>query len=129
MYGEKAEQCEELKMDLEDVKSMYKSQVKRSLLSYATSLPRYLSDSGLGRGWIVWRVVCFHLLAISRLLLVTHPLHITVSGPISPFTGYVVVPCRTLFPSILRCFDTIFEVPYFTFSSQLLGSIFRYRSM
>lgn len=50
MYGEKAEQCEELKMDLEDVKSMYKSQVKRSLLSYATRRPRYLSDSGLGRG-------------------------------------------------------------------------------
>lgn len=27
MYGEKAEQAEELRMDLEDVKSMYKSQV------------------------------------------------------------------------------------------------------
>lgn len=27
MYGEKAEQAEELKMDLEDVKSMYKQQV------------------------------------------------------------------------------------------------------
>ena len=27
MYGEKAEECEELKMDLEDVKSMYKTQV------------------------------------------------------------------------------------------------------
>ena len=50
MYGEKAEQCEELKMDLEDVKSMYKSQVKRSLLSYARNLPRHPSDSGLGNG-------------------------------------------------------------------------------
>lgn len=28
MYGEKAEQAEELRMDLEDVKSMYKSQVR-----------------------------------------------------------------------------------------------------
>ena len=27
MYGEKAEEAEELRMDLEDVKSMYKSQV------------------------------------------------------------------------------------------------------
>ena len=30
MYGEKAEQCEELRMDLEDVKSMYKTQVNRT---------------------------------------------------------------------------------------------------
>lgn len=29
MYGEKAEECEELKMDLEDVKSMYKTQVEK----------------------------------------------------------------------------------------------------
>ena len=29
MYGEKAEDCEELKMDLEDVKSMYKTQVEK----------------------------------------------------------------------------------------------------
>jgi len=29
MYGEKAEQAEELRMDLEDVKSMYKSQVPK----------------------------------------------------------------------------------------------------
>ena len=29
MYGEKAEECEELKMDLEDVKSMYKTQVQK----------------------------------------------------------------------------------------------------
>lgn len=27
MYGEKAEECEELRMDLEDVKTMYKTQV------------------------------------------------------------------------------------------------------
>lgn len=27
MYGEKEEQCEELKMDLQDVKEMYKLQV------------------------------------------------------------------------------------------------------
>lgn len=29
MYGEKDEECEELKMDLEDVKSMYKTQVEK----------------------------------------------------------------------------------------------------
>ena len=28
MYGEKEEEAEELKLDLEDVKSMYKAQVK-----------------------------------------------------------------------------------------------------
>lgn len=31
MYGEKAEQAEELKMDLEDVKSMYKQQIQELL--------------------------------------------------------------------------------------------------
>lgn len=31
MYGEKAEQCEELRMDLEDVKSMYKTQIQELL--------------------------------------------------------------------------------------------------
>lgn len=33
MYGEKAEQAEELKMDLEDVKSMYKQQVNMKNLT------------------------------------------------------------------------------------------------
>ena len=33
MYGEKAEQAEELKMDLEDVKSMYKQQVNKQNLT------------------------------------------------------------------------------------------------
>lgn len=33
MYGEKAEQAEELKMDLEDVKSMYKQQVNMQNLT------------------------------------------------------------------------------------------------
>lgn len=31
MYGEKAEECDELRMDLEDVKSMYKSQIQELL--------------------------------------------------------------------------------------------------
>ena len=104
MYGEKAEQCEELKMDLEDVKSMYKSQVKRLLLSYGRNLPRHLSDSGLGSGLDSLEGGMPLVLDISRLLLVTHPLRIPVSGPISPFIGYTVVPCRTLLSLHLKVF-------------------------
>ena len=32
MYGEKAEECDELKMDLQDIKNMYKQQVRRIIL-------------------------------------------------------------------------------------------------
>lgn len=38
MYGEKAEQAEELRMDLEDVKSMYKSQVYWRISDYLKRL-------------------------------------------------------------------------------------------
>ena len=49
MYGEKAEQAEELRMDLEDVKSMYKSQVTipAECCSFVFGLPAGLKLTGL----------------------------------------------------------------------------------
>ena len=37
MYGEKTEEAEELKMDLQDVKEMYKLQVNLNFLYYLTN--------------------------------------------------------------------------------------------
>ena len=50
MYGEKAEQAEELRMDLEDVKSMYKSQVAdipAECCSFVFGLPASSKVTGL----------------------------------------------------------------------------------
>ena len=97
MYGEKAEQCEELKMDLEDVKSMYKSQVKpsRPLLFICQKYSKAVLVGG--EGWVEGSMC---------LLLVTHPLRF-----LDHFAPYwflhwtnIAVPCSTPFFLHLKVF-------------------------
>lgn len=40
MYGEKQEETDELKLDLEDIKNMYKAQVSECYKIFAGRLPR-----------------------------------------------------------------------------------------